>query len=484
MSKKVLNDYQLEIEYQNLSSDSFLYDRLGPWPQPSANHPFGEVPGVLHLPFIESLNWWKKIGLRFLKDLVLYTPVAIIEAFKNNGLHFLSDKQMAEYFWHTCYAKYLTSEISDFNKSLFSEYFTPGKSYFIVDFTAQELLDPIANQHCEKSITLFEISVNFIKPVAINLKNFIVNPNDGDLWLLAKYIVMQGASNHINLEEHPKLHFPMDPINAITKTSVPKNHILFQLIYPHLEISLKLNYQVLNNPTSLLANKSWMIYGPFPATSSSLRDLVVVGYSGIKGNPSYNKYEFPINGPKKVSTPFGTFHDSYYPAYYEFANNILSQIPKQDRFVTNWANYINQQIPSFPNGIDIWKEDTLVKAVAVILWDVTLGHAVDHKTYSEIPVYHNPMRMRTACPQNKDKDFKLNLSASVSIIDQAKWIMANRLFYKPWNIANLVKVNYGFQNPILDESVENFRKKLKQIENKLIVKNLMPVDEIPSSIQY
>ena len=484
MTRKQLTDYELELEYQNLLPDDFMYERLGPWPQPSANHPFGEVPAVLHVPFIETFNWWKKVGSRFLKDLIFYTPVALFRAWSDSGLKKLTDEQMSNYFWHTCYAKYLTSEISNSNQALFKLFIKPDKKYFIVNFLAQELLDPIVGQHCEKTISLFESTGDFIKPIAINVKDYIVEPTDGDLWMMAKFIVMQGASTHINVCEHPKLHFPMDPINAITKSSLPKKHILFQLIYPHLEITLKLNYQVLNNKTSLLANKFWMIYAPFPATSHSLRELLVVGYSGLKGNPSYNKYVYPVDGPIKVETPFGTFHESYYKVYYEFAKDILSEIPKHDRFVTKWASYIHQQISSFPNETEIWKDDTFIKVVAVLLWDITLGHAVDHKTYSEIPIYYNPMRMRIACPKTRDLNFKFDLKKAVSILDQTKWIMANRLFYKPWNIANMIDVDYAFQKPILNEYVDKFRTALKVVEKNLTTPNYMPVDEIPSSIQY
>jgi hypothetical protein len=483
-ARKNFSKFELEKDFEELPPESFLYDRRGPWPQPSANHPFGEVKAVLHVPFAETFNWWKKVGARYIKDLVFYSPVALAKSIHQGGLKELSDKQFTEYFYHSCYAKYLTAELSESVKTLFCNYINPKKNYHVVDFSAMELLVPINGLHCEKSITLFELHDGIAKPVAINLKDYVVAPTDGDLWMLGKFTAMQGASNHINVAEHPKLHFPMDAINAITKSAVPMEHILFQLLIPHFEITLKLNYQVLNNPTSLLENKWWMIYGPFPATSKSMRDLMVVGYCGIKGNPSYNKYEFPLNGPKKVHSDFGLFHEKYYKAYYNLAKNILSEIPKNDKYVTEWANYIHLEMPSFPNGVEIWKNDNFAKAVGVLLWDLTLGHAVDHKTYSEMPAYWNPMRLRVASPQLKNPDFKFNLKSAVTIIDQTKWIMANRLFYQPWNINNLMDVDYSFKIPNLNEHVKKFKHQMRMIEKNLATRNYMPVDEIPVSIQY
>ncbi len=476
--------FELEEDFHELPPESFLYNRSGPWPQPAANHPLGEMPGVLHVPFSETLSWWQKVGSRYFRDLFMYTPIALFKAFSQNGLKELDDEKFAEIFYHTCYAKYLTAELTASMKHLFREYIKPECKYYIVDFFAMSVLKPIEGQNCEKSITLFEVCDGKINPVAINLRDYVIDKSDGDLWMLAKFVAIQGASTHINVAEHPKLHFPMDAINAITKTAVPKDHVLFQLIYPHLEITLMLNYQVLNNPTSLLANKWWMIYSPFPATSETLHDLMVVGYRGIKGNPSYNKYVYPMNGPRKIHSDFGTFHDQYYKAYYDFAKNVLDEIPKNDKYTTRWANYIHQLMPSFPNGEDIWKDDNLAKAVGVLLWDLTLGHAVDHKTYSEIPAYWNPMRLRVSSPEYKDPNFKFDLTKAVSVVDQTKWLMANRLFYQAWNIANLVDVEYEFNLPILKKHVESFKKEMKEIEKTLPTRNYMPVDEIPVSIQY
>jgi hypothetical protein len=484
MRSKKLADFAVEIEKQNLEPKDFLYNRLGPWPQPSANHPIGEVPGVLHLPFSETFMWWLKVGSRYVRDMFLYFPVAFCRAVFQNGLHELSDEKMSDIIFNTCYAKYLCAEISDDLKRLFKDYMVEGKTYYIIDFSAMELCQPLEGLHAEKSISLFEKTEKSVKPVAINLRNYVVDAKDGDLWKLAKFTVMQGASVFINVVEHPKLHFPMDPINAITKTAVPKNHLLFKLIYPHLEISLKLNYQVLNNPISLLVQKDWMDYAPFPATSETLRELVVVGYSGIPGNPAYNKYEYPMNGPRVCHSDFGKFHQQYYPAYYNLAKDVLSKLPRNDMFVTRWADYINSFMPSFPNGKTIWEGDNLYRAVGVLIWDLTIGHGCDHYTYSQIPVYYNPMRLRVGSPVTKDANFKFDHKKAVTWMDQTKWMMASHLFYEAWNIKDMMEIDYKFNDNELNAAVEKFRADMKKIEANLTTPNYMPVDIIPSSIQY
>ncbi len=484
MKVKFSDDLSLENEFEDLPPEDFLYDRRGPWPQPSPNHPFGEAPGVLHLPFSENFYWWLKTGSRYVRDMLFYWPVALGKAISWGGVSPVSDDEFSDYFYNSCYSKFFTFELTDKVKDLFKEYMDPKKRYCVCDFVGMKVLKPINGVHCDPSITLFEVIEGGVKPIAINLKDYVVDQTDGDHWLLAKYIALQAAGNHVIVATHPRLHFPMDAINAITKTAVPKSHILFQLLYPHFELTLKLDYQVLNNPISLLKNEWWMNYAPFPATGDSMRDLVVLGFHGIKENPAYPKYFFPLEGPQKVESSYGTFHDGYYQVYLKFVKSVLAEIPVGDRFVTRWANYIHQEMKSFPNGEDIWKGDNFAHAVASYIWDVSLGHAADHKTYAEIPINKNPLRIRVETPHFKNPGFKLNLKKVANVIDQMKLVMANRMFFMPTNVSTLIKIDYNFPLPALQKSAEQFKKDMYEHESNLKVRNFMPVDEITASIQY
>jgi hypothetical protein len=481
---KFSDELSLESEFEALDPSEFLYDRRGPWPQPSPNHPFGEAPGVLHIPFKEQLHWWLKVGSRYLKDWTTYWPIALAKATTWGGLSPVSDEEFANYFYNSCYSKFFTFDLTDKVKELFKDYIEDGKEYCVCDFVGMKVLQPISGVKCEASITLFEVQKESVKVIAINLRDYTIDKSDGDLWMLGKYIALQAAGNHIIVATHPRLHFPMDSINAITKTAVPKSHILFQLLYPHFELTLKLDYQVLNNPISLLKNEWWMIYAPFPATGESMRDLVVLGYHGLQDNPAYPKYYYPLKGPQKVRSAYGDFHNEYYKVFLSFAQKILKEIPIGDKFVTRWADYIHQEIPSFPNGKEIWLEDNFAHAVASYMWDVTLGHAADHKTYADIPINKNPLRLRVESPKYKTAGYRLDYSKAASIIDQTKLIMANKLFFAPTNVSNLIDVNYNFVLPELNKYAEEFKKALLHCEANLKVPNFMPVKEIPMSIQY
>ena len=482
---KFSSDIELEREFEALPPEDFLYDRRGPWPQPSPNHPFGEAPGVLHIPWQEWLYWWFKIGSRYVFFWVLCWPIALLKALLWWKVSPVSDEEFSDYFYNSCYAKFLTEEFTDDTKNIFKDYIKENKTYYYCDFVGMSALKPLKGVQCEPSITLFEKTDDGIRPIAINLRDYVCDPTDGDLWMLGKYIALQAAANHVIVATHPRLHFPMDAINAITKTAIPKDHILFQLIYPHTELTLKLDWQGLNSKLSLLENKWWMIYAPFPASAESMRDLVVLGYHGIQDNPAYPKYEYPLMGPQKVVSPYGTFHDEYYKVYYQFVEEVLNEVPDDDKFIIRWCDYIHAEMPSFPSAQKVQSDRKLLThAVASYMWDVSLGHAADHKTYAEIPVNKNPLRVRVASPTYKNPDFKLKLGNVASLLDQTRLVLANWMFFKPCNVSNLIDVEYNFRLEKLKDASSSFKKNLKETEANLKTKNYMPVDQIPPSIQY
>ena len=52
-------------------------------------------------------------------------------------------------------------------------------------------------------------------------------------WSLAKAYALQGVAHHALFVVHPTLHFPMNSVNAITKSAVPMIRPLFQALLPH-----------------------------------------------------------------------------------------------------------------------------------------------------------------------------------------------------------------------------------------------------------
>src|SRR5690606_2894598 len=132
---------------------------------------------------------------------------------------------------------------------------------------------------------------------------------------------------------------------------------------------LPLENAVLNFRMSLLHHdRWWKTYAPFPAPYEGIRDLLVEGYRGIRGNESYPPFCYPRR-PPKIYSGYGKFLDAYYETIYQFVDEVLKQIPKGDRHVRRWANYINGWIPGFPNGKEIFEGNTFTQVVAFFIWD-------------------------------------------------------------------------------------------------------------------
>ena len=88
----------------------------------------------------------------------------------------------------------------------------------------------------------------YVEPKNSDEDAVVLDPEDGKAWALAKSFVLQGATYKLILSEHALLHFPFDSINAISKTALPKNSILLQLLLPHLDFTLVLDNAVLTSP--------------------------------------------------------------------------------------------------------------------------------------------------------------------------------------------------------------------------------------------
>ena len=470
-----------------MEAKKYLYERKGPWPQPCPDHPFGESAGVIHVPTDEWVDWWLKIGSRYLMEWPLLTPFYLLTSFLNPGCKPVSDEEFHGYLTNSMMSKFITPKLDAEDQEIFKNEMYQGRKYFIVDLEPVRVIKTFSGIHLSATKTLLEcIGENKfeIKCVWMDKTKTMLYPNDGDAWELGKYFVLQGGAICATLVVHPLLHFPLDSVNAITKSALPKDHTLFKLLYPHLRFTLPLEHAVLNFKMSLLHNdKWWKTYAPYPAEYGQMRQLLVEGYKGIKNNDSYPAFSFPRR-PPKIYSGYGIFLESYYETIYEFVQKVVKTIPKGDKHVTEWANYIHDWVPGFPNGQEIWEGQTLVEVVSYFIWDVTIGHTLDHHNYGEMDVQKVPLRLRQEPPK---KGTKMRSRKKLqSPIDLMKYKLAMRLFFKPTVVTRLIDVQYGFANPELEEMVKRFKFDLRQTEMKLEQDGLtyLTLDEIANSIQF
>jgi len=497
------------------SARNYLYKRQGPWPQPQPSHPFGMAPGVVHIPKNEMRSWFWSIGLRYVWTILSYWPKALWYAWKNPGLKPVSDAEFEVMLTHSAMSKFVSNELNEREKypdnpklKIFKQFLDaePNEKFYVSDFSLIRAVKPYPGIYVASTMVLFKGALKEGKRqvVAIYFPDSVgeekmFTPEDGEAWELAKYFALQGSSMRISLSVHANLHFPYDSINAISKSSLPKDSVLLRLLLPHFSLTLELNYAVLNSKTSPVQNPKDMPYAALPAGGKDLAGLFVEGYHGIEGNPSYPPFEYKLE-VEKMYSDYGTFLDAYYNTMLSFVDKVVLQIPKEEYIdIKIWANYVKNWVPNFPSGDEIFagegnalafknehEESVLARAIAKVIWDLSVGHAADHYDYSLININQMPFRIRIPPPFNKEHP-PLDRRKMVKWTDVFKHEYERKMFFSPVNVYLLKDLVYDFNKPneqALRELNVEFMKDLKEIEPNLKVHNYIPLDMISRSIQY
>lgn len=466
----------------------FLYKRQGPWPQPSPAHPQGEAPAVLHIPWAEQADWFFNIGLRYLRQLGFGWPSALWYTITHRSIVEVSDPVFVDMLTTTVFSRFLRQPLDAVDNTAFAAVMAaapPGATWYKSDFSAMGYVQPYAGMYVAPTVVLVrKDSAGAFHVDAINVNGVVITPANADAWRLARCYVLQGCVHRLIISIHPILHFPMDSVNAITKTSLPMRHILYKLLIPHLRFSLVLDNTVLENYFSILNNFKWQLYGCFAGPVNGLRDLIVAGWQGIPGNSSYPRYDWTLQKPD-IPTPYGAFLQKYWDCIYSFVQPVVSQIQGNDvEYVQRWAKYIRSYIKDFPKPGAIIQGNTLAETVTTMIWDIAVAHGTDHYNYTQMDMNQMPMRMRVPPPTSPNasppdpRDFS-------SFMDIFKYRMAWNMFFKPTNVTLLQDTWYNFGDPGLDNLNRKFLQDLRTLDQSLPPnQRYCPLDQMARGVQY
>ena len=505
-------------KYGPKNSKDFLYDRKGPWPQPSPREPLGTAPEVLHLPWREKLDWQLNIGARYLRDLFLCSPAALAKSLRFRELPRISDREMNDVLTRGLYSRFL-APLDEVDRQTFAaDLAGDAGEFYKYDFTPLADVDPYEDMFVSQSVSLLRRSApdtdDFeLRATAIGADRLVLRPGDGAGWELAKYYVLQGCSYATLFTAHPNVHFPYDTINAVTKGSIPRDHLLFRLLIPHLRFSLVLNNAVLQSKGSVISDWQATLYDPFTARASDgLMAFFVAGYNGRDGNSAYPGYSYPMAEADLDLPPtaYGTFLGRYFEPFRLFAQAVVNEMPADElSYCQEWSRWIAGWIDGFPElrfRPDHGSEEQVARndrqhrlegekarlawAIAVLLWDVTVVHSTDHHDFAHgVPVEYKCFRLRQPPPSAAGGS--LDRSRLSRKIDLFKSHLAHRMFFAPTTVTKLVDVEYHFGNDergkALRDEENAFKERLRSVEAGLRADGVpiyMPLDEMAASIQY
>ena len=358
----------------------------------------------------------------------------------------------------------------------------PGHTFFKVDFSVMERVETLPGLHVAPTVCLFSRDASgALEPLAIRIRELVLTPASGEAWELAKYFALQGAAHALIAVVHPRVHLPMDSINAISRTVLPRSHVLARLLEPHRYMQLPLNFAVLYVERSVAHNNQGELYAPFPGDRRSNLELMACGYAGIEGNSSYPPYRFSF-GPPAIYSSYGPFLRAYYDVILEFVSRVTRHVVPGDPAVVRWADAIASLLPGFPDGRDIFHANYLAEAASTFIHTVSVVHSADHFAYSREPMNVAPLRLRVP-PPTSERMAPLDRTRLVWRRDTFRHWMAKRMYFDTGTLRRLVDVDYGFGIPELDAETRTFRAALRRLDGEL-PHRYIPLEEIASSIQF
>ena len=78
--------------------------------------------------------------------------------------------------------------------------------------------------------------------------------------------------------------------------------------------------------------------------------------------------------------------------------SVLVNLTETEMFyLKQWGDYVAQWVPNFTKGNDLISDrELMVSTVAYYLFDITVGHTIDHYNYGNMNIRKIPMRLRKA----------------------------------------------------------------------------------------
>lgn len=462
------------------------YGAAQPWAQPNPNDPAGLAPTVLNVPAAEIDEFVAIVVSRYLRTLRTHWRHAALEAWRRPELDVIPDATFGRLFRDTLLCRFVGWELDARDRLDVAVHATrsPQSRFLKVDFSELTRLDAFEGIHLAATETMLEEPPGSaaLTPRVIRINGLSLRPEDGDAWELAKYFVLQGASLSVLMGLHPTVHFPMDSINALTKTLLPPDHPVRRALEPHFYLQLPLNYAVLHIKRSYAYNDQREMYTSLPGTYQGFMRLASAYHTGVAGKSGYPAYQFPLTAPA-LPFGYGAYLRRWFDHILSFTSEVTAHVAPGDPAVRLWARHLSMHLPGFPDDTGIFAGDTLARSLASLILDVAVVHSADHQSYADIPIRSIPLRLRRAPPQTRVVA-PLDRAALVHWEDLFRHIMSHEMFFKPTTVRRFDEVTYGFAEERLQDAARAFLSGHSAVDEELSCSGYARLDQLACSIQY
>jgi hypothetical protein len=480
-----------EVAVELGPSSDYLYGRSGPWPQPFPGLP-GRLPAtVLEVPPDQLKDYADHILARYERLMLGYPAVALLRTALEPGIEPMSDAELGATLSGGLLSRQFNPTLDPIDQRAFAPFLAglpPGAATFKLDCSVIERLVGDEGVYFAPTVTLLHQTGDVFAPIAIRVGDLVLSPADAHAWALAKWFVVQGAALQSMICHHPRTHFPMDAIAAVSQSLLPRRHLLFRLLWPHMRFQLPVNSRVLHSPSSVARNDRRHLYacfvGPFLTDSGKgFADAMTAGYEGLPGNSSYPAYRYSLE-PAPVPTSYGRFLRAYYDVIRAYVDESAPGLSPADPVVARWADQIARWVPGFPDAEAVRDRATLVSAIAFFIYDVSVLHAADHHSTSRHALTRYPLRLRIPPPASRDVP-PFRHADLVRFGDMFGHRMARKMFFGPPVSFTLLKdTDSGSDEPLLANSQRRFRRRLRETAEEWDRSGHIPLDLISCSIQF
>lgn len=440
----------------------------GMWPQASVVHP--ELPpAIATVKSSERRHHLRINATRYLGQILALSPKAACKALFKTRVKPISDQRFSQIISHTCLAQHL-------RPGTHADLQVPNEqNLFHIPMTMMEEVEPLEGMYLPNtSVWMIQTKPREYEVLAIEVGGIFYWPKDLQ-WPWARYVALMCLQHYLICLTHPKLHFPNDIINCLTRSMIPEGHLLYRLLKPFTQYTLGLDQAVLHHQRSVFYNSQKEVYTPF---STAFPDqLAAIGYRGYE--PA-DLAPFHYTQETSVDTHYQAYLDDWLSHIQVLTTTVTERMADKDPYVSLWADEVARWVPGFPDGQTIWKPGQLAIVAARYIMEVTVRHSADHHSYASIPIEEAPMRIRVS----QDKAVNIKPQDLITREDYFRAQLARAMFFEPVIYQSLDQVRFSFTDPQLRQAGKAFVAEMAELDQRWKNTNFPQATQIASSIQY
>lgn len=455
------------------------------WPQPSPIS--SKMPyAVLHLTAEEVREFLAKIVSRFERQVAISWISAASYLARRPHLDCPDDTTFTRYLTRSVYAYFLTDTLTATDLAILHENGICPERVRKNDLAPLSSVRPFEGLHITGSVVYSrEAEDGSFEVLGIAMLDEdgrpgeLLRPRDGNGWKRAKMHVLQGATYLSLFVTHPKCHFPMDALIAVTRGALPAEHPIAKLLEPHFYQQLPLDYSVLHIKNGPGYNDPSLYYTAFSGEGASQYRLFEVHYAGLPGHDVFPPHAF---GGLMMTrrTEYLDFLLGYHELILAFVRKVVAHV-EIDTHVTEWLRLCAHYARGFGPVADDDREG-LARRMAMIIWNCSVVHSADHWEFFQIPMEHKPTRLRVPPPFDR-RACSFEEPELTTVDDRLRHYMWHELYVKPHPLRRLSEVDYAFEAPDLQEENRELHRQLAHYASRW-KDRYVPLEQICTSIQY